>query len=153
MNPVADIDLPRLLKRLHLPTIARLLPDIETRAAAEGWGIRDALAILCAEEVANRNNTRIAKATRHARFPFLITIEEFDFTFQTSVRRVALGRFLGPELVSEGRSAILLGRPGRGKTHLAIAFDLQAVGAVIAKFFGLEQGIKSLAQGFCIGHG
>ena len=37
--------------------------------------------------------------------------------------------------------------------HLSIAFDLQAVGAVIAELFGLEQGIKSLAQGFGIGHG
>ena len=61
MNSATDIDLSRLLKRLHLPTIARLLPEMETRAAAEGLGIRDALAILCAEEVANRNNTRIAK--------------------------------------------------------------------------------------------
>ena len=51
MNPATDIDLPRLLKRLHLPTIARLLPDLETQAAAEGWGIRDALAILCAVSV------------------------------------------------------------------------------------------------------
>jgi len=38
-----------------------------------------------------------------------------------------LGRFLGPELVSEGRSLILLGRSGRGKTHLAVAIAYKAI--------------------------
>jgi len=118
MSPATDIDLPRLLKRLHLPTIARLLPDIETRAAAEGWGIRDALAILCAEEVANRNNTRIQKAIRNARFPFLKTIEEFDFTFGTGLRRDLLAPYLCREFITEGRNLILSGKSGRGKTAL-----------------------------------
>jgi len=127
MNPIADIDLPRLLKRLHLPTIARLLPDIETRAAAEGWGIRDALAVLCAEEVANRNNTRITKATRQARFPFLKTIEEFDFTFGTGLRRDLLAPYLCREFVTEGRNLILSGKSGRGKTALAIAIAIRAI--------------------------
>ncbi len=127
MNPIADIDLPRLLKRLHLPTIARLLPDIETRAAAEGWGIRDALAVLCAEEVANRNNTRITKAIRQARFPFLKTIEEFDFTFGTGLRRDLLAPYLCREFVTEGRCLILSGKSGRGKTALAIAVAIRAI--------------------------
>ena len=127
MNPATGIDLPRLLKRLHLPTIARLLPEMETRAAAEGWGIRDALAILCAEEVANRNNTRIQKAIRHARFPFLMTIEEFDFSFGTGLRKDLLAPYLGSEFVTEGRNLILSGKSGRGKTALAIATAIRAV--------------------------
>jgi DNA replication protein DnaC len=127
MNPVVDIDLPLLLKRLHLPTIARLLPDFETRVAAEGMGLRDALALLCAEEVANRNNTRIQKAIRNARFPFLITIEEFDFTFGTGLRRDLLAPYLGCEFVTEGRNLILSGKSGRGKTALAIATAIRAV--------------------------
>jgi DNA replication protein DnaC len=64
---------------------------------------------------------------RKAKFPFLRTIEEFDFTFQTSVRLQMLGSFLGPELVSEGRCAILSGPPGRGKSHLAIAIAYRAI--------------------------
>jgi DNA replication protein DnaC len=127
MNPAADIDLPRLLKRLHLPTIARLLPDLEACAAAEGMGLRDALALLCAEEVANRNNTRIQKAMRNARFPFLITIEEFDFTFGTGLRRDLLAPYLGREFVTEGRNLILSGKSGRGKTALAIATAIRAI--------------------------
>jgi len=40
-----------------------------------------------AEEVANRANTRVTKLARSAHFPFLKTIEEFDFTFQATIRR------------------------------------------------------------------
>jgi len=121
------IDLDGLLRRLHLPTIRRLYPELEERAEAEGLSHRDYLAVLVAEEVAHRAQTRIQRATRKARFPFLRTIEEFDFTFQTSVRLGLLGSVLGPEFVAEGRNLILLGRCGTGKTHLAVAIAYRAI--------------------------
>ncbi len=80
-------------------------------------------ALLCAEEVSNRNNTRIQKAIRNARFPFLITIAEFDFTFGTGLRRDLLAPYHGREVVTvtEGRSlssisahASTAGRPWQG---------------------------------------
>jgi DNA replication protein DnaC len=122
-----DIDVEALLRRLHLPTVRRLLPELETRAAAEGWSHRDFVAVLVAEEVAHRNGTRVSKAVRNARFPFVRTIEDFDFVFQSTLRRQALGPFLGPELVSEGRNLVLSGKPGRGKTHVAIAVAYRAI--------------------------
>lgn len=72
---------------------------------------------------------------RRARFPYLRTIDEFDFTFQTSVRMQMLGTLLGPELVSEGRSAIFSGPPGRGKTHLAVAVAYRAIQNGFEAFF------------------
>lgn len=145
MNP-GDIDLDALLKRLHLPTIARLYPSYTGRAAAEHWSHRDLLALLVAEEVANRNNTRIAKAARHAKFPFIKTIEAYDFVFQSTLRLQRLGPYLGPELVSEGRNLILSGRPGRGKTHLAVAIAYRAIqNGFTARFAGAGQLIDDLA--------
>lgn len=126
MNP-GDIDLEALLRRLHLPTVRRLLPEIEPRAAAEGWSHRDFVAVLIAEEVAHRNGTRASRAVRNARFPFVRSIEDFDFVFQSTLRKQALGPFLGPELVSEGRNLVLSGKPGRGKTHIAIAIAYRAI--------------------------
>ena len=82
---------------------------------------RDFLATLIAEEVAHRAQTRIERSVRKARFPFLRTIEDFDFTFQTSVRLQLLGSYLGPELVTEGRSLILYGPSGTGKTHVSFS--------------------------------
>jgi DNA replication protein DnaC len=121
------VDLDGLLRRLHLPTIRRLYPELQERAETEGLSHRDYLALLVAEEVAHRTQTRIQRATRKAAFPFLRTIEEFDFTFQTSVRLSLLGTYLGPELVAEGRSLILAGKPGTGKTHLAVAIAYRAI--------------------------
>lgn len=126
MNP-SDIDVQKLLKRLHLPTVARLLPELEVRAAKEGMSHRDFVAILMAEEIAHRNETRITKSVRLARFPFIRTYEEFDFIFQSSLRRQTLGPYLGPEFVTEGRNLILSGKPGRGKTHIAIAVAYRAI--------------------------
>jgi DNA replication protein DnaC len=121
------IDLDGLLRRLHLPTMRRLYPELEERAATEGMSHRDYLAMLVAEEVAHRAETRIQRATRKAYFPFLRTIEEFDFKLQTSVRQSLLGSYLGPELVTEGRCLILGGRSGRGKTHLAVSIAYRAI--------------------------
>jgi DNA replication protein DnaC len=122
-----DLDLDGMLKRLHLPTIRRLWRQLEERAETDELSYCDYLAILVAEEIAHRSQTRIQRAVRKARFPFVGTIEDFDFTFQNSVRRQLLGSFLGPELISEGRSLILSGPTGTGKTRLAISIAYRAI--------------------------
>ena len=127
MSSSAACDLDAGLRRLHLPTIRRSYAAVFERAEKEGWTYREVLEQLVAEEIAHRAETRIQRSTRKAHFPFLKTIEEFDFEFQRSVRRQMLGRFLGPELVEDGRSLVLLGEPGRGKTHLAIAIAYKAI--------------------------
>ena len=71
--------------------------------------------------------TRIQRALRRARFPFLKTIEEFNWTFQTSIDPKLLGSYLGPELVSEGRGLIFSGPTGTGKTSLSIAIAYRAI--------------------------
>jgi DNA replication protein DnaC len=126
-TPVPLTDLDGMLRRLHLPTVRRLYGELAARAEEEEMSYRTYLEILMAEEIAHRAQTRVTRSVRKARFPFLRTIEEFDFTFQTSVRMKMLGSFLGPELVSEGRCAIFSGPPGRGKTHLAVAIAYRAI--------------------------
>ena len=123
--PARDLD--GMLRRLHLPTVRRLYPDLATRAEAEGMGYRMYLETLVAEEIAHRAETRVTRAVRKAQFPFLRTIEDFNFTFQSALRLQMLGSYLGPELVSEGRSALLSGPSGTGKTHLCIAIAYRAI--------------------------
>lgn len=144
MKP-GDIDVEALLKRLHLPSMRRLYAEYATRAAAESWSHRDYLALLVAEEVAHRNDTRIEKAARRAHFPFIGTIENFDFVFQSSLRLQQLGPYLGPEFVSEGRNLVLSGKPGRGKTHLAVAIGYRAIqNGFTARFVGASALINEL---------
>jgi DNA replication protein DnaC len=128
MNPNQELTpLQQDLRRLRLPTVRARYPELEARAVAEGWSYSEYLERLVAEEIAHRAEVRIARATRKAGFPFLKTLEEFDFTFQRSVQRKALGPYLGPELVSGGRNLILWGEPGLGKTALCIALAYRAI--------------------------
>jgi DNA replication protein DnaC len=116
-----------MLKRLHLPTVRRLYAELATRAEAEGMSYRTYLELLIAEEIAHRAETRLTRAVRQARFPFLRTIDDFNFTFQTALKLQMLGSYLGPELVTEGRSAIFSGPSGTGKSHVSIAIAYRAI--------------------------
>jgi len=110
-----------LFRRLNLAHTRRIYQEVADRAEKENWTYRDFLALLLAEEVAHRKQTRLQRCTRQAHFPFFKTIDEFDFTLQSTLRQSLLGSYLGPDFVTEGRSLILYGKAGRGKTHLAVA--------------------------------
>jgi DNA replication protein DnaC len=122
-----DIDLDRLLKRLHLGNARRIWRNLIQRAEDQRWSLHRFLATLVLEEIAHRSQTRLGRLSTRVQFPFLKTIEEFDFTYQSSVRLALLGSALAPDFVTEGRSLVLLGKPGRGKTHLAVAIAYRAI--------------------------
>jgi len=124
---LSDAELDALLKRLHLANSRRIWRDLVVRAETEQWGFRDFLSLLVAEEVAQRQQTRVQRLTRRALFPFLKTIDDFNFTYQSTVRLTLLGSMLSPDFVTEGRSVIVTGKPGRGKSHLAIAIAYRAI--------------------------
>jgi DNA replication protein DnaC len=116
-----------LLKRLGLSTIQRVLAELIPVAEREEWSYAQFLERLLSEEVAHRAESRIANQMARAKFPFHATIETFDFTFRSDLKRQMLGRFLGPELVSDHRCLILEGPPGTGKTHLCISIAYKAI--------------------------
>ena len=148
----AVTDLDAMLRRLHLPTIRRFYGELALRAEAEGMSYRTFLEILVAEEIAHRAQTRITRAVRKAKFPFLRTIEEFDFTFQTALRLQMLGSYLGPEFVSEGRSAIFSGPPGTGKTHVVVAIAYRAIqNGFDARFVSADALIGELSHSASLG--
>ena len=74
-------DLEKALRRLHLPTIRRLYAALAEEAEKDGWTFREYLEHLISEEIAHRAETRITRSTRKAKFPFLKTIDEFDFVW------------------------------------------------------------------------
>jgi DNA replication protein DnaC len=134
-NPMPVLTIPKLsegqleplFRRLNLAHTRRIYLEVADRAEKENWTYRDFLALLLAEEVAHRKQTRLQRCTRQAHFPFFKTIDEFDFTLQSTLRQSLLGSYLGPDFVTEGRSLILYGKAGRGKTHLAVAIGYRAI--------------------------
>ena len=79
-----------------------------------------------AEEIAHRQQTRLGRLSRRARFPFLKTIDDFNFTYQSTVRLSLLGTALSADFVTGGGCLILHGKPGLGTTHLAVAIAYRA---------------------------
>jgi hypothetical protein len=60
---------------------------------------------------------------RMARFPFVKTIEEFDFDSQPSLDPKRIRKLATSRWVANGENVALLGPPGVGKPHLAVALD------------------------------
>jgi DNA replication protein DnaC len=146
---MSDAALDGLLKRLHLANARRVWRDLVQRAEREEWSYRGFLELLAAEEVAQRQQTRIARLVRRAEFPFLKTIDDLDFTYQSTVRLQLLGSALSPDFVTEGRSLVLAGKPGRGKTHLAVAIAYRAIqNGFDAQFVTAAELIDDLSAAF-----
>jgi DNA replication protein DnaC len=146
---LSDTQLDALLKRLHLANTRRAWRELTPRAEREEWSYRDFLALLVSEEIAHRQQTRIARMVRRARFPFLKTIDDFNFLFQSTVRLSLLGSALAPDFVTEGRCVIFGGKPGRGKTHLAVAIAYRGIqNGFDARFVTAAELIDDLSAAF-----
>jgi DNA replication protein DnaC len=146
---LSDVQLDALLKRLHLANTRHAWRELVQRAEREEWSCRDFLALLVSEEIAHRQQTRIGRMVRRARFPFLKTIDDFNFMYQSTVRLSLLGSALAADFVTEGRCLIFGGKPGRGKTHLAVAIAYRAIqNGFDALFVTAAELIDDLSAGF-----
>ena len=63
---------------------------------------------------------------RSARLPQVKTLDDFDFSFQRSVKREQIMHLAQLDFLREKKNIIFLGPPGTGKTHLSIALAVQA---------------------------
>jgi len=93
------------------------------------------LAALVAEEAAATRQRRLNARLRFAHFPGRRTIAEFDFDFQPSIDPTLINDLASLEFVTAGTPILLLGKPGCGKTHLAIALGIAAVEAGYRGYF------------------
>ncbi len=119
-------DLVVSLQRLRLSHGASALPQLLEGASREQWGYEDFLARLLETELFGREQQKIERRIKAAHFPMPKTLEEFDFTFQTSIKKQVLLHLARLDFVCEHSNVILVGPPGTGKTHLSIALGLKA---------------------------
>lgn len=119
-------ELAYLFRALKAPAAASALPKLAERARAEEWSYERFAEALLATEQASRDAHGGEARIKAARFPARKTLEEFDFSFQRSVQKTLVLHLGQLDFLAARDNVVLLGPPGTGKTHLAIALSLRA---------------------------
>ena len=119
-------ELTHLFRALKAPAAARALPKLVERARSEEWSYERFAEALLSTEISSRESSGGQLRIRAARFPSRKTLEEFDFTFQRSVKKQVIEHLGQLDFLHGKENVVLLGPPGTGKTHLSIALGIRA---------------------------
>jgi DNA replication protein DnaC len=119
-------ELAHLFRSLKAPAAAHALPVLAERAREEAWSYERFAEALLSTEVSARDSHGGEGRIKTARFPSRKTLEEFDFTFQRSVKKTVIEHLGQLDFLHARENIVLLGPPGTGKTHLAIALGIRA---------------------------
>ena len=135
MNVIAYDRVQGHLQRLKLGSIGEQLDMLAEQAAKEEWTYLAFLEHLLDAEVSARYARDVAMKTKLAHFPFKKTFDEFDFAFQPSISERQIRELASVRFVANGENVLLLGPPGVGKTHLAIALGMAAIAQSTSVYF------------------
>ncbi len=143
------MELDRLLEKLRMDHLEAQIDAVCEQAAKAQLDYKAFLAQALETEWQGRYQRGIEARLRQARFPWLKTLDQFDFDFQPSLDRRQLRELAGMSFVERAHNVIILGPPGVGKTHLAIGLGVKAVEAGYSVLFlTLEELMVRLAKAF-----
>jgi DNA replication protein DnaC len=129
------MELDHLLEKLKMDHLEAQLDAVCEQAAQRQLDYKTFLVQALATEWQGRFQKGIEARLRQARFPWLKTLEQFEFDFQPSLDRRQVRELAGLSFVERTHNVIVLGPPGVGKTHLAIALGVKAVEAGYSVLF------------------
>src|SRR5262249_18507057 len=87
------------------------------------------LAALVSAQLAARMDRSFRERLTRARFPALKTLEGFDFSFQPSLDETHVRTLAELTFLVKAETVLLVGPPGVGKSHLAIALGVKGCAA------------------------
>ena len=109
------------LRQLRLPTFVKNYRSFASDAAQNQLDHTRYLLALAEQEVQQREQNRTQKRLKDARFPVTKEMAAFDFSAIPNLNKAQVLDLARGEYILKRESIILLGNPGLGKTHLAIA--------------------------------
>src|ERR671923_139483 len=107
----AASELAHLFRALKAPAASRALPALAERAREEQWSYERFAEILLGTEVSSRESHGGESRIKAARFPARKTLEEFDFTFQRSVKKTLIQHLGQLDFLHGRENVVLLGPP------------------------------------------
>ncbi len=107
-------ELTHLFRAMKAPAAARALPNLAERARQEEWSYERFAEALLSTELSSRESSGGRLRIRAARFPAHKTLEEFDFTFQRSVKKQVIEHLGQLDFLHAKQNVILLGPPDYG---------------------------------------
>ncbi len=123
------------LTRLRLPRVAQVLDEVTAAAQAKGYSYLQMLDLLLEEEVSCKEQRRLDTTLKISGLPFIKTLDDFDFAFQPNLDRRQVSSLFDLTFISRHENVLLLGPPGVGKTHMAVALAVRACQAGQTIFF------------------
>ncbi|MEW5985073.1 MAG: IS21-like element helper ATPase IstB [Chloroflexota bacterium] len=114
------------LKQLNLTTFLRHYQSFAEDAAQSNQGYLRFLLALAEAEVKQRDLNSQRRRLQEARFPVHKTFQDFDFSAIPSLNQQRLLHLAQGDYIAKTEPIILLGNPGLGKTHTAIALGIAA---------------------------
>ena len=135
------------LKLLKLGTFESVLDNYLEIAAKEKKSTIEILDYLVDQELRSKECRSLALRTRKAGFPMEKKLDDFDFGFQPSLDKGVINDIASLKFIHNAENVVLLGPPGVGKTHLAIALGIEAVRAGLrVQFANASALIERLAK-------
>lgn len=128
MKQQLELQLKQKLKQLRLSGMGELLRLRLKQAQEEDLGYTEFLSLLLEDEFSQRAQNKKARLYRQAKLPFEKGLEDFDFSFQPSVKKKELLELATGRFVEKKSNVLFIGQPGTGKTHLSVALGLEILG-------------------------
>jgi len=137
--PPLDDGLDQLLRRMRLPHMRRIAPEVIATAKAQRWDPAEVLRALLTEEVAGRDRSSLATRRARAAFPSGKTFDAWDERL-SSVPAPTQAALRTLEWIARRENLVVCGPSGTGKTFLLEALGQAAIAAVKnVAWFTLEQ--------------